>query len=343
LLEDFEDYVNRTHFYLFNLNNFLQEIKYKLSRSYYYLLVFIYLLSFHITIYLISLKVFNNELFLLIPYLILIFPVFYDFKLVKLPIRIAIFTDFKRLKKKIKSFKNNIEIMLDFSITKEFDENNELIEYFQLIEKKIINYNQSLSTFLKNYLSSNLLPIILLLISSFVISILLNWDNLWISFGFHISPLIFFLISRTLPFLSLIDLKFSDEVGMRNKIKILIAAEENNDYPTKLIIELLDNISFFNFSNFEKQVLCENCMKITSIDSNDTEKNQICIHCHKSIKILNKIVFIESFKLEYYCVRCGFSNTTLIKHPFNKKLICNNCNYEKEGIIYFLPLCFIRR
>ena len=121
---------------------------------------------------------------------------------------------------------------------------------------------------------------------------------------------------------------------MRNKIKILIAAEENNDYPTKLIIELLDNISFFNFSNFEKQVLCENCMKITSIDSNDTEKNQICIHCHKSIKILNKIVFIESFKLEYYCVRCGFSNTTLIKHPFNKKLICNNCNYEKEGIIY---------
>ncbi|GAG54303.1 unnamed protein product [marine sediment metagenome] len=45
LLNDVEDYANRAHLYLFNLNNLFQEIKYKLSRSYYYLSIIIYLLS----------------------------------------------------------------------------------------------------------------------------------------------------------------------------------------------------------------------------------------------------------------------------------------------------------
>ena len=311
-------------FFLFNLGYIMLALIYILFTTYYFILFFLYFF---------------------ISCLILFFLILVINKINK---EIAYFNrlgTYKFYKKKLLNIKKQIDITLNFNRTKEFNKFSEYKEYYNDIIQKLHDY---ISFFRRDdsILKIRIIGIWELIISTllsiygfliYILIVLFNNYSFSASILIILSPPIAVLLFQLNPFLYDKEIMFNNEI--QKELEIFMVTYESNRFPSQFIQNKLINHIYCGFKNFKYSILCSTCSNIFNI-KNLSENVLNCPSCNNMITIDNLIIKINSFDLEFFCIKCGFLNELTIQNPFVIEYSCKNCKFQqgKYDFRHILPI-----
>jgi len=245
-------------------------------------------------------------------------------------------------RKKIILFKNQIQNISKLKYLNDFESILEIQDYINNISTKSENY----LNFFKNLeqkrgrifygLSEIIITISISIMGSISLYIYLIYFKIDISqinldFIFLLNFFIplQLIIRNLLPNLSSIYYQYSSRIN--KLLRFLLKSDEFGEYYSKFAGELLNEIYFVNLRNFRYKVLCNLCKnpKLIQLFS----KTPSCDNCNSLIDFTNKVIELENFVLEYYCIKCGHLINTKLDSINNNIFECSNCNYEREFTI----------
>lgn len=343
-LKTYDSYLESLNIKLWIYETYLSSFKYTKKK---FLFILSYLAYIMFVLIYLQFNIYNSVLLFPFLFIFCLTSVFIILILNRIKKDIGYFNrlgNYKFYRKKLWSIKKRIDIIFSFNRTKEFNRFSEYNEYYKDINQKLHNYT---SVFRKDdsFLKFRITGIWELIISTF-----LSFFGLFIYFliaianGYYFPvdifviffPIILILFNQLNPFLYDQEGRFDNEI--QKELEVLMDIYEKDRFPSEQIQQKLINHIFCGFKNFQYNVLCPKCSDIFAITILSDIIN--CPSCNNVIKNDNLIIKVNSFDLEFFCIKCGFLNEPTINNPFAIEYSCKKCEFQqgKYDFRFFLPV-----